>query len=159
MRFSLHLTRICLPAAALALALACPVLAQQLSKTKPGQPQAPAMPPPPKPPALVEPGGPSISLQTSEAVFDIAVALNACGYDNGLADSDPIREHIREQVDQASQQSIDARDARFHLVRRQAGILPDDADHRDADLAFGRKPSTYPAGQPLLQHRDIAELG
>ncbi len=73
------------------------------------------MPPPPKPPALVEPGGPSISLQTSEAVFDIAVALNACGYDNGLADSDPIREHIREQVDQASQQSIDARDARFHL--------------------------------------------
>ena len=73
------------------------------------------MPPPPKRPALVEPGGPSVSLQTSEAVFDIAVGLNACGYDNGLAESDPIREHIREQVDQATQQSLDARDARFHL--------------------------------------------
>lgn len=73
------------------------------------------MPPPPKPPALVDPAGPAISLQTSEAVFDVAVALNACGYDNGLAESDPIREHIREQVNQATQQSVDARDARFHL--------------------------------------------
>ena len=73
------------------------------------------MPPPPKPPALVEPGGPSISLQTSEALFDIAVGLNACGYDNGLSESDPIRQHIREQVNQASQQSVEARDARFHL--------------------------------------------
>ena len=73
------------------------------------------MPPPPKPPALVEPGGPSISLQTSEALFDIAVGLNACGYDNGLADSDPVRAHIREQVNQASQQSVEARDTRFRL--------------------------------------------
>ena len=75
------------------------------------------MPPPPKPPALVDPAGPAISLQTSEAVFDIAVALNACGYDNGLAESDPIREHIREQVNQATEQSTDARQARYHLCQ------------------------------------------
>ena len=73
------------------------------------------MPPPPKPPALIQPGGPAISLETSEALFDIAVGLNACGYDNGLSESDPIREHIREQVNQASQQSVEARDALFHL--------------------------------------------
>jgi tetratricopeptide (TPR) repeat protein len=115
MQFSRYLTRFCLSAAAVALTIACPAFAQQTAKAKTGQPQAPALPPPPKPPALVQPGGPSISLQTSEAVFDIAVGLNACGYDNGLAESDPIRLHIREQVDQASQQSIDARDARFHL--------------------------------------------
>ena len=115
MQFSRYLTRFCLPVAAVAFALACPALAQQTAKAKSPQPQAPAMPPPPKPPALVQPGGPSISLQTSEAMFDIAVGLNACGYDNGLAESDPIREHIRQQVDQASQQSVDARDARFHL--------------------------------------------
>ncbi len=75
------------------------------------------MPPPPKPPALVDPTGPAISLQTSEAVFDIAVALNACGYDNGLAESDPIREHIREQVNQATEQSKDAQQARYHLCQ------------------------------------------
>ncbi|HZD49388.1 MAG TPA: hypothetical protein VE178_11650 [Silvibacterium sp.] len=114
MRFSLYLTRFCILPAVI-LVLASPSFAQQPPKAKPAQPQAPAMPPPPKPPALVEPGGPAISLQTSEALFDIAVGLNACGYDNGLSESDPIREHIREQVDQASQQSLNARDARFHL--------------------------------------------
>ena len=115
MQFSRYLTRIFASAAVFALTFACSAFPQQTAKAKSQQPQAPVMPPPPKPPALVQPGGPSISLQTSEAVFDIAVALNACGYDNGLAESDPIREHIRQQVDQASQQSIDARDARFHL--------------------------------------------
>ena len=117
MRLSLNLTRFCVPVAAVVLASACPSFAQQPVKAKSSsaQSQAPKMPPPPKPPALVDPAGPTISLQTSEAVFDIAVALNACGYDNGLAESDPIREHIREQVNQASQQSTDARDARFHL--------------------------------------------
>jgi tetratricopeptide (TPR) repeat protein len=116
MRFSLHFTRFSISAVAVALAFACPALAQQSAKVKSGQqPQAPVIPPPPKPPALVQPGGPSISLQTSEALFDIAVGLNACGYDNGLTQSDPIRQHIREQVDRASQQSVDARDARFRL--------------------------------------------
>jgi hypothetical protein len=117
MQLSLNLTRFCVPVAAVALAFACSSSAQQPVKAKSpsAQSQGPKMPPPPKPPALVDPAGPAISLQTSEAVFDVAVALNACGYDNGLAESDPIREHIREQVNQATQQSVDARDARFHL--------------------------------------------
>jgi hypothetical protein len=34
-----------------------------------------------KAPPLIDPAGPQISLQTSEVLFDIAVALNACGYD------------------------------------------------------------------------------
>jgi tetratricopeptide (TPR) repeat protein len=114
MRFSFNPTRSFI-LSAVTLALACSCFAQQAPNAAPGQQQTPKMPPPPKPPALVEPGGPSISLQTSEAMFDIAVGLNACGYDNGLSESDPIREHIREQVNQASQQSVDARDARFHL--------------------------------------------
>ncbi|MBV8632591.1 MAG: tetratricopeptide repeat protein [Silvibacterium sp.] len=112
MRFFLYFTRSSIVTTA-ALLLACSSFAQQPSNAASGQ--APKMPPPPKPPALVEPGGPSISLQTSEAVFDIAAGLNACGYDNGLAESDPVREHIREQINQASQQSVEARDARFHL--------------------------------------------
>jgi tetratricopeptide (TPR) repeat protein len=66
-------------------------------------------------PALVDAAGPDISLQNSEALFDIAVALNACGYDQGLAASDPLRQQVREQVNQALQASSDARDAHEHI--------------------------------------------
>jgi tetratricopeptide (TPR) repeat protein len=66
-------------------------------------------------PALVDSAGPDISLQNSEALFDIAVALNACGYDQGLAASDPVRQQVRELVNQALQASSDARDAHEHI--------------------------------------------
>jgi tetratricopeptide (TPR) repeat protein len=66
-------------------------------------------------PALVDAAGPDISLQNSEALFDIAAALNACGYDQGLAASDPLRQEVREQVNQALQASSDARDAHEHI--------------------------------------------
>lgn len=64
-----------------------------------------------KAPALFDSTGPDISLQGSEALFDVAVALNACGYDQGLAVSDPVRAKIRDEVNQALLQSAPARDA------------------------------------------------
>ncbi len=69
----------------------------------------------PKPPALVDPAGPSVSLQTSEALFDIAAALNTCGYSTGLAGSDSVREQVRGAVNQAAQASPDAQAARGKL--------------------------------------------
>ncbi len=69
----------------------------------------------PKPPALVDPAGPSVSLQTSEALFDIAAALNTCGYSAGLADSDPIREQVRSALNGAAQASPEAQAARDKL--------------------------------------------
>lgn len=68
-----------------------------------------------KPPALVDPAGPTISLQTSEALFTIAAGLNACGYDDELESSDPIRLHVREQMTAVLQTSEDARAARDSL--------------------------------------------
>lgn len=68
-----------------------------------------------KPPALVDPAGPAISLQSSETLFDVAVALNACGYDEGLDRSDPVRLHVREQVNQALAASEPARESRDKL--------------------------------------------
>lgn len=71
----------------------------------------PTTPPPPqKPPALVDPAGPTISLQTSETLFDVAVALNSCGYDEGLDRSLPIRQRIRGLVNQALLASETARE-------------------------------------------------
>jgi tetratricopeptide (TPR) repeat protein len=66
-------------------------------------------------PALVNAAGPDISLQNSETLFYIAAALNACGYDQGLAVSDPLRRQVREQVNQALQASSDAREAHEHI--------------------------------------------
>jgi tetratricopeptide (TPR) repeat protein len=69
----------------------------------------------PKSPALVDTTGPDISLQNSEALFDFAAALNACGYDQGLAAADPVRQQVRDQINQALQGSADARDAHEQL--------------------------------------------
>ena len=69
----------------------------------------------PKPPSLIDPAGPQISLQTSEAVFDIAVALNACGYDAGLDQSQPIRQKVRDQVNAAVEASAEAQNTRDQL--------------------------------------------
>jgi hypothetical protein len=99
---------------AVALAAAPVALAQKQAKAPvsgPGPEFAAAQ----KAPALIDPAGPSFSLQTSEALFDIAVALNACGYDNGLAESDAIRLHVREQVNRATEQSAQARNDRDQL--------------------------------------------
>ncbi|HEY1498427.1 MAG TPA: tetratricopeptide repeat protein [Acidobacteriaceae bacterium] len=65
-----------------------------------------------KAPALIDPAGPTVSLETSEAMFDIGAALNACGYDKGLEESDPVRKKVRDEVTQAIQASGEARDDR-----------------------------------------------
>ena len=68
-----------------------------------------------KPPSFIDPAGPQISLQTSEALFDIGAALNACGYDAGLEDSDPVRRKVRDELNTAIQASPDAQATRDQL--------------------------------------------
>jgi len=80
----------------------------------PDQEQAP----PPRPvqrPYAVDPAGPAITLETNEALFDIATALNVCGYDAGLAESDPVRQQVRDDVNAALLASSIARDDRDAL--------------------------------------------
>ena len=54
-----------------------------------------------KAPSLVDPAGPAISLVNSEQLFTMAAALNACGYDDGLAESDPVRQRVRDEMNRA----------------------------------------------------------
>ena len=42
----------------------------------------------------------------------MAAALNACGYDEGLDESAPVRKRVRDEVEQALRKSEDARDKR-----------------------------------------------
>lgn len=68
-----------------------------------------------RPPSLIDPAGPQISLQTSEALFDIGAALNVCGYDAGLEESEPVRQKVRDAVNAAVQASADAQATRDQL--------------------------------------------
>ncbi len=62
-----------------------------------------------------EAGGAAITLETSESLFDLASALNACGYDAGLANSLPVRAQVRADVDAALAESALARQSRDTL--------------------------------------------
>ena len=62
-----------------------------------------------KTPTLVDPAGPTISTISSEPVFIMAAALNVCGYDEGLADSAPERQRVRDKIADVLTKSEDAR--------------------------------------------------
>jgi tetratricopeptide (TPR) repeat protein len=68
-----------------------------------------------KAPSLIDPAGPTISLIPSEPVFVMAAALNACGYDEGLDDSAPVRKRIRDEMNQVFAKSEEARAKRDAL--------------------------------------------
>ncbi len=65
-----------------------------------------------KAPSLIDPAGPTVSLISSEPVFIMASALNACGYDEGLDDSAPVRKKVRDEMNGALAMSEDARKKR-----------------------------------------------
>ena len=48
-------------------------------------------------------GHPQVSLETSETLFTVLTAINACGYDQELNSSDPLRAQIRAEVAKAVQ--------------------------------------------------------
>jgi tetratricopeptide (TPR) repeat protein len=65
--------------------------------------------------AQPEAGGSAITLETSEPLFYIAVALNTCGYDADLANSSPVRAKIREEINTQVAASAAARTSRDAL--------------------------------------------
>lgn len=65
--------------------------------------------------AQPEAAGSAITLETSEPLFFIAAGLNACGYDAGLAQSSPVRQKVRDEINEELAQSAPARDARDAL--------------------------------------------
>ena len=68
-----------------------------------------------KAPSLIDPAGPTVSLIPSESLFVMAAGLNACGYDEGREDSAPVRQHIRDEMNQAFAKSEEARQKRDAL--------------------------------------------
>jgi len=61
---------------------------------------------------MLDPAGPTVSLVSSEPVFAMAAALNACGYDDGVDESAPVRKRVRDEMNAALAKSEDARNRR-----------------------------------------------
>jgi tetratricopeptide (TPR) repeat protein len=84
----------------------------------------PAKPPQYQPQANATP----ITLESSETIFAVLTALNACGYDQDLEISDPLRAKVRSEVQKVLMDSGDAEQARtalcdfvqIHMVSREA---------------------------------------
>jgi len=51
---------------------------------------------------------PKVTLDTSETLFTILASMNACGYDQDLSVSDPLRRQIREEIAKAAHDSDEA---------------------------------------------------
>lgn len=89
-----------------------PAGAQSTSNNQQGSSSQQAME---KAPSLVDPAGPTISQVSLEPVFLMAAALNACGYDDGLEESTPVRKRVRDEINNALAKSEDARTKRDKL--------------------------------------------
>ena len=78
------------------------VVQDSSSTGRPGQPEA---------------GGSAITLETSEALFDLAAGLNTCGLDTDLASANPVRMEIRADLQAALEESALARKSRDGLCK------------------------------------------
>jgi tetratricopeptide (TPR) repeat protein len=99
-------------------ASAIPANAQRPSSSSSSTPENLSTDEPKKPaPRIAQPeaGGSAITLETSEPLFYIAAALNACGYDSDLAASTPVRRKIREEINVEVAASAAARTSRDAL--------------------------------------------
>jgi tetratricopeptide (TPR) repeat protein len=108
----------CIAASSLLFLSTTSVRAQRPSSSSSSAPETSAKEIQGKPAARIaqpEAGGSAVTLETSEPLFYIAVALNTCGYDADLAASSPVRRKIREEIDTAVAASAAARTSRDAL--------------------------------------------
>ncbi len=89
--------------------------------------------------AQPEAGGAAVTLETSESLFDLAAALNACGYDSDLDSSAPVRKKVRDEINQTL-----------------ASAPPEARDHRDALCTYIREHQQSDSGLNLAQYISLS---
>ena len=85
-----------------------------------------------------EASGSAVTLETSEPLFDVAAGLNACGYDADLSASNPLREAIRQDINEALSSSPEAQNS------------------RDAMCGYIRQHTLTDSGRSLAQYISLA---
>jgi hypothetical protein len=116
-----------------------------------------------KAPALIDPAGPTISLISAEPVFLMAAALNACGYDEGLAESAPVRLRVRDEMNQALAKSEEARAARDKLClyiaqHRMTGSAMDISQYISLSLYLTPPPEIETAADLIEMPPDATQV-
>ncbi|HZY62845.1 MAG TPA: hypothetical protein VFE38_09985 [Edaphobacter sp.] len=107
-------------ATVLSLCMAIAASAQAQTGSSSSNPENPAQDSSSAPaPRIAQPeaGGSAITLETSEPLFDVAVALNVCGYDADLDASAPVRRAIRDEINAQLATSAAARTSRDALCK------------------------------------------
>ena len=128
------------------------------SSAKPGKDQSSSsqMVQQEKAPSLIDPAGPTISLVSSEPVFIMAAALNACGYDEGLEESAPVRKRVRDEMNHALARSEEARANRDRLCLYIAQHRMTGTEH---DIAQYISLALYLTPPPEIEtSADLAEM-
>jgi tetratricopeptide (TPR) repeat protein len=90
-----------------------------------------------------------VELESSETIFTVVTAMNACGYDDGLNTSEPIRAELRAQVTGAVRQSKEAADAtremcQFYREHQPADPNRDLSQYISLALNLGGAPDFKP---------------
>jgi tetratricopeptide (TPR) repeat protein len=90
-----------------------------------------------------------VSLDVSETLFSVITAINACGYDQELTDSDPLRIKIRDEVKKNVEDSAEARYAQqdlcaFYRDHQQSDYSRSVAPYISLALNLGDAPAFTP---------------
>src|SRR6185369_14077923 len=96
------------------------------------------------------------TLEYNEALFTMMAALNACGYDQDLAESMPLRTTIREEVNRAAQGG-DAQNALERTCKFYNDHNPGDASRNLAQyVSLGLSLGDAPAFELKVKEADLA---
>jgi tetratricopeptide (TPR) repeat protein len=92
---------------------------------------------------------PQVSLDTSETIFSVLAAINACGYDQELSASDPVRSQVRTELVQAAENSERAKNSleefcTFYRDHSRANPSFDLAQYLSLALVLGEPPAFAP---------------
>lgn len=90
-----------------------------------------------------------VTLQSSETFFTLAASMNACGYDQGLKDSEPVRAEVRRELADAIAASPQAQEAhsnlcQFYRDHRQENASRELAQYVSLGFSLGDPPKFAP---------------
>ena len=97
-----------------------------------------------------------VTLDVNETIFSVVTALNACGYDQELAASEPVRLKVRAEVAREVESSEQARAASRELCRFYRDHLQADPSRELAQyLSLALNLGDPPAFQPTVKEADL----
>lgn len=97
-----------------------------------------------------------VQLQVNETVFTVVTAMNACGYDDDLATSEPVRAQVRAEVNRAMERSPEAAASTKEMCQFYREHQPNDPN-RDLSqyLSLALNLSGAPDFKPRVKEADM----